>query len=416
MNPFISNHQALVNRDGIPIEQAKLLDEFHGPRLCRNSRPDEVGMCAWSPDGQYFAWSCGHRIVKIILWTKYRNWKNEKNATGRTAEFPGVIVIDAGEQVRSLCLGSKSVNGKGRRTERERPRDSFHLFVVHDVFLVTGLGNGRIRMWDIKSGCLLGELIDHSACVCDLSFSPTGMLRLLSASVDGSLKLWDMEDDGNLQKTLCTRSKAVFGCCWSPSGRMIASVGDYRSVLIWDVEHFRIIWDLVGHQHSVCKCSFSPDGALLATCSFDTCVIVWDVAGGAALQRLRHLLPPPSVIFAGGSNGSCVRCLSFSSDGIHLGTVCDDGFFRLWDLSDSKFPVQAASVDGVCCQFSPDGAVLAVGTLQGKALLWNSAVKVPSLQHFCRLSIRRHFPLSTIVGLCLLPKRLQQFLRYDHAF
>lgn len=39
-----------------------------------------------------------------------------------------------------------------------------------------------------------------------------------------------------------------------------------------------------------------------------------------------HLLPPPSVIFAGGSNGSCVRCLSFSSDGSHLGTVCDDGW------------------------------------------------------------------------------------------
>lgn len=88
----------------------------------------------------------------------------------------------------------------------------------------------------VFEGCLLGELIDHSACVCDLSFSPTGMLRLLSASVDGSLKLWDMEDDGNLQKTLCTRSKAVFGCCWSPSGRMIASVGDYRSVNIWSCD------------------------------------------------------------------------------------------------------------------------------------------------------------------------------------
>lgn len=60
-------------------------------------------------------------------------------------------------------------------------------------------------------------------------------------------------------------------------------------VIIWDVENFRIIWDLVGHQHSVCKCSFSPDGALLATCSFDTCVIVWDVASGVSLQRLQFV-------------------------------------------------------------------------------------------------------------------------------
>lgn len=62
-------------------------------------------------------------------------------------------MIDAGEQVRSLCLGSKSVNGKRRTTERER-RDSFRLLVVDDVFLVTGLGNGRIRMWDINSGLI----------------------------------------------------------------------------------------------------------------------------------------------------------------------------------------------------------------------------------------------------------------------
>ena len=24
------------------------------------------GSCAWSSDGRYFAWSCGHRIVKVI--------------------------------------------------------------------------------------------------------------------------------------------------------------------------------------------------------------------------------------------------------------------------------------------------------------------------------------------------------------
>ena len=36
----------------------------------------------------------------------------------------------------------------------------------------------------------------------DVQFAPDGSLLLLSSSVDGVLKLWDCQDDGNLLKTL----------------------------------------------------------------------------------------------------------------------------------------------------------------------------------------------------------------------
>ena len=36
----------------------------------------------------------------------------------------------------------------------------------------------------------------------DLQFAPNGSLLLLSSSIDGFLKIWDCQDDGNLLKTL----------------------------------------------------------------------------------------------------------------------------------------------------------------------------------------------------------------------
>ena len=46
-----------------------------------------------------------------------------------------------------------------------------------------------------------------------------------------------------------------------------------------------------------------------------------------AFAVCRHVSPPLSLIFAGGTNGSYVRSVSFCHDGRHVATVCDDGYF-----------------------------------------------------------------------------------------
>ena len=43
-------------------------------------------------------------------------------------------------------------------------------------------------------------------------------------------QVWDLQDDGNMSKTLVSRSNWLYACKWSPNGRQVASVGDNRSV------------------------------------------------------------------------------------------------------------------------------------------------------------------------------------------
>jgi len=82
------------------------------------------------------------------------------------------------------------------------------------------------------AGILKLELCDHVATISSLSFAPHPLVLLVSASMDGTLKLWDMNDDGNMIKTLRTNCTAFYGCCWSPDAMALATVGNYHSVSV----------------------------------------------------------------------------------------------------------------------------------------------------------------------------------------
>jgi len=68
-------YSRIVFHCGFFLDCAKLLEEFGAERICTNAQSTEVGSCAWSPDGHYFAWGCGYRIVKVVDWIQYKNWK-----------------------------------------------------------------------------------------------------------------------------------------------------------------------------------------------------------------------------------------------------------------------------------------------------------------------------------------------------
>jgi len=81
------------------------------------------------------------------------------------------------------------------------------------------------------AGTLKLELCDHTATISSLHFT-SPLLLLVSASMDGTLKLWDMGDDGNMIKTLRTTCTAFYGCRWCPDATALATVGNYHSVNI----------------------------------------------------------------------------------------------------------------------------------------------------------------------------------------
>ncbi|KAL5016859.1 hypothetical protein ScPMuIL_006448 [Solemya velum] len=416
------------------IDHAKQVEVLNSVSVTTPNRTGwETWSCVWAPDGSYFAWSCGARKVQLVPWDQVKNFVPDKskcyNTQARFQLVPDLLhglpqndeptqlklinchrqhhIIDCGEMVWSLAFGS----GKSQAVFSTK----WHRFHFdRNLILATGLQSGRIKLWACETGALLMELLDHKDVVRSLSFSPDGSLILVSGSRDGTLKLWDLNDDGNMTKTLRGDAGWIFDCQWSPNCKFLASVGNKKSVILWNMEVHKPERKFDGHYHDVTGCDFSPDGALLATASYDTRVIIWDIYTGDAVKELGHLFPPPRPIFAGGANDHYVRGVCFSPHGLGVTSISDDGYVRFWHFGEDRDPESiAVHRNAVCCNYSPLGAVVAVGDRSGSVVFYAAPQRVESLQHIARMSIRRILP-STKVDYLHLPLRLKEFIKYRY--
>jgi WD40 repeat protein len=80
-------------------------------------------------------------------------------------------------------------------------------------------------------------------------------------------------------------------CGFSPDGLRIVSASLDGMVRVWDAASGDVLHNLEGHTESVWACLFSPDGRWIVTASRDRSVRVWQAASGEMVTSL--LLPGP---------------------------------------------------------------------------------------------------------------------------
>ncbi|KAI9561288.1 hypothetical protein GHT06_012244 [Daphnia sinensis] len=391
----------------------------HSPLTSARSRR-HVAECwhvIFAPDETRFAWLCGTSRVLIVPWNRFKNCLlSLDNTDDEGNEIKGQVVsIDAGSPVNSAGFGSGTPESQLAHPPQRQYWTRFD-FSNKELVFATGHVNGRVRIWDVYTGCKLLELMDHTQAVRDLAFAPDGSLRLVSASLDRTIKVWDLRDDGNMFKTLKGHSNEIFWCCWSPNAQLLASAGIGKSILVWDMVTYSLARTLTGHHHNVSACEFSPDGAILASSSWDTRVILWDPYTGVELRELCHQYPPPRPIFASGANGSWVRGVAYARNGGQTATISDDGLIRFWNLLEPEVDPSAIAQgdeEMVCCTFSPSGRVFAVGTKESRVSFYLAPRVVFSLKHLARMAVRRQVLATPNIDQLLLPAPLKTYLKYQ---
>lgn len=109
---------------------------------------------------------------------------------------------------------------------------------------------------------------------------PTGAAQLWG---DGAVTLYDRT--GRATQVLDAHREPVTDVLVAPDGTWAASTGEDGSVVLWDVDDDSGVWSLretlSGHSGGVTAAELSPDGRTLYTASRDQTVIGWDVSPDA---------------------------------------------------------------------------------------------------------------------------------------
>ena len=225
-----------------------------------------------------------------------------------------------------------------------------------------------IKVVDPVQRCQLTTLQGHGSDVYDLKVSPSNEFLLLSASVDESIRLW------NLQSFSCVaifaghhgHRESILSISWHPLGQKFASAGMDKSIRLWKISEPQIAEAIQASQTSesagLSRSSFHPVCAqfpYFATTkvhlNFVDCV---QFVGDLLLSKSTYntivlwMAKVPA-----GTDTASTKCAAYTppSDVIALRTFILDNC-NLWFV-----------------RFAADsmGRMLAVGNIEGKIDIWD---------------------------------------------
>jgi WD40 repeat protein len=248
--------------------------------------------------------------------------------------------------------------------------------------VVTGGTDRRVKIWNAETA--LAELqlpLVHGGAISGAEFSPADANVLLTASLDGTARLWDVKArkvTRVLRHAEAGAAQAVRAAHFSADGGHVVTAGDDRAVRIWNAASGELE-GTISAGAPVLAAAFSADGTRILAGLANGQAVVYDVQTRGAIVR-----------YSGHTDA--IESVAFSPDGRRALTGSRDRSAKVWDaavraadkpqagakrsaepavgkelltLRYHEEPVTSVS-------FSPDGRMVLTASLDGTAVLWQS--------------------------------------------
>ncbi|MBY0526392.1 MAG: serine/threonine protein kinase [Gemmataceae bacterium] len=311
---------------------------------------DSIGAVAFTGDGKTFATASHDRTIK--LWDA---GTTELLATleGHRTPIQAFAVSADGKWLASASQEHRvslwDVAARKQRPTSIPTTDSVYALAFAPDSTTVAVAHGKtVILHDPTTAQPTGTLQGHGELVYALAYSSDGT-RLLSASFDGTGKLWDV-GTAKLLRTLARNGTPLCSVAIAANGTT-AALGDRAGeIAIWDLGAEKQPVVLRGHGNRVSALAFMPDGKTLVSGSWDSTVRGWSMPDGKEIARLR------------GHQGSVGAVAVSPTDGRTAISVGYERHIRLWDLPTQRLKGIAGTSKVFWLGFARDGNTLAVGS------------------------------------------------------
>jgi WD40 repeat protein len=214
------------------------------------------------------------------------------------------------------------------------------------------------KVWDVKTGQLLYNLVGHRGRVHSVAFSPDD-LTLATASQDATVRIWSLQD-GKLMAELKVAeqdARPLTKIIFRPGGRELAVGTRGGSIQIWDLAT-RKLRTAIGPKQDTYSIAYSRDGGRIAS-GANTKVTIWNANTGELIRE-----------FKGHTAG--VFDLCFSPDGRRLFSL-GLGEARIWDSESGQQILMLSKVYGGAVRLDPKGNRIATFASSGIPQIWDAS-------------------------------------------
>jgi WD40 repeat protein len=291
-----------------------------------------INSLAFSPDGRYIASASDD--LTILIWD-IRTGMAIRALRGHTrSSLTGMLFSWGVTSVQFSQDGSAILSGGGcdkhmrlwnatTGTEvacYKHPGNVTSAVFSPDDTLAAGVSTeSDVRIWELRTAQLVGQLDTHFGTVNRIAFNPHWTQFLGGGYADGDIELWDVST-GRAHNCYRGHSKAVNDLAFSPDGMLMASAGDDMTIRVWDLtkgsETMRFGW----HPAAVKSVAFSVSGHILLSC---------DGAGNIIFTRLSD----GAEMWVHPGDQSELRSIAVSPDGRLFAAGGADGVVHIWSMA-----------------------------------------------------------------------------------
>jgi WD40 repeat protein/predicted Ser/Thr protein kinase len=364
-----------------------------------------AGQVSFSPNGNYLA-SASRVDGTVILWNLAA--KSETELSSPIPNQYPAVAFSPDSATLAWSSGDHAIQLTDVTTGKVRAKLTGHggpvgalAFSADGKWLASGGKDFDARLWDARTGALMAIFPGENGMLTSIAFSPDSQ-SLLTACADGTMELWHLPQPAQMNRHIgheeITTYKGhemwVNAAQFLPDGHTIVSGAEDGFLKFWEVKgganaatleyHSAVqtatLDDLMQEssendnsvRQDACEVRFCGDGTRLGVLDDRPIIQIWD---GEVKHALGVLALPDAA----------AKVTALFPDGLRAVSAGSDNQLRLWKLGTRGAPAIVGELGAPAARLavSEDGRRLAVGTINGDIVLWDTSSWKPTGTNVC---------------------------------